>query len=148
MTSGSPVIRPASEPTPEDHLLQPSLSVLIAPRRVSRRFGANVTGANHGTIRTLAVYIDMTFQRRVVMLSRSRRFGRCPEGRLADCVFGTSQASIALLVLLLLVHPSQAFAANPDLETVLTGSRRRIEELDYRFTGRITTGGDNAQRTS
>jgi Outer membrane lipoprotein-sorting protein len=142
------VIRPASEPTPEDHLLQPSLSVLIAPRRVSRRFGANVTGANHGTIRTLAVYIDMTFQRRVVMLSRSRRFGRCPEARWANCVFGTIQASIALLVLLLLVHPSQAFAANPDLETVLTGSRRRIEKLDYRLTGRLTRVEDNGKRTS
>jgi hypothetical protein len=30
-----------------DHFLQADPSVLIAPRRVSWRFGANVTGANH-----------------------------------------------------------------------------------------------------
>ena len=101
-----------------------------------------------GTIRTLAVYIDMTFQRRVVTLSRSRKFGRYPEARWANCAFGTIQASIALLVLLLLVHPSRAFAANPDLETVLTGSRRRIEKLDYRLTGRLTRVGDDGKRTS
>ena len=80
----------------------------------------------------------MTFLRRVVMLSRSRKFGRYPEARWANCAFGTIQASIALLVLLSLVHPSRSFAANPDLETVLTGSRQRIEKLDYRVTGRLT----------
>ena len=101
-----------------------------------------------GTIRTLAVYIDMTFQRRVVTLSRSRKFGRYLEARRANCAFGTIQASIALVVLLSLVHPSQAFAADSDLETVLTGSRQRIQKLDYRLTGRLTRVEGNGKRTS
>ena len=101
-----------------------------------------------GIIQTLAVYIAMTFLRRVVMLSRSRKFGRYPEARWANCALGTIQASIALLVLLSLVHPSRAFAANPDLETVLTGSRQRIEKLDYRVTGRLTRVEGNGKRTS
>ena len=90
----------------------------------------------------------MSFLRRVVMLSRSRKFGRYPEARWANCAFGTIQASIALLVLLSLVHPSRAFAANPDLETVLTGSRQRIEKLDYRSTGRLTRVEGNGKRTN
>src|SRR6266852_7568356 len=101
-----------------------------------------------GAIRTLAVYIAMTFLRRVVMLSRNRKFGRYPEARWANCAFGTIQASIALLVLWSLVHPSRAFAANPDLETVLTGSRQRIEKLDYRVTGRLTRVEGDGKRTS
>ena len=99
-----------------------------------------------GAIRSLAVYIAMTFLRRVVMLSRSRKFGRYSEAMWANCAFGTIQASIALLVLLWVVHP--AFAANPDLETVLTGSRQRIEKLDYRATGRLTRVEGNGKRTS
>jgi hypothetical protein len=51
-------------------------------------------------------------------------------------------------MLLLLVHPSQVFAANSDLETVLTGSRQRIEKLDYRMTGRLTRVEGNGKRTS
>jgi hypothetical protein len=58
------------------------------------------------------------------------------------------QASIAFLVLLSVVYPSRAFAANPDLETVLTGSRQRIEKLDYRLTGRLTRVEGNEKRTS
>jgi Outer membrane lipoprotein-sorting protein len=96
----------------------------------------------------LAVYIGMTFLRRVVPLSRSRKFGRYPEARRANCAFGTIQASIALLVLLSLVHPSRAFAANPDQDTALTGSRQRIEKLDYRMTGRITRVEGNGKRTN
>jgi hypothetical protein len=53
-----------------------------------------------------------------------------------------------LLVLLSLVHPSRAFAANPDLETVLIGSRQRIEKLDYRVTGRLTRLEGDGKRTS
>jgi hypothetical protein len=49
-------------------------------------------------------------------------------------------------VLLSVVHP--VFAANPDLETVLTGSRQRIEKLDYRATGRLTRVEGNGKRTS
>jgi hypothetical protein len=101
-------------------------------------------------VRTLAVYIAMTFLRPDVILSRSRKFGRCryPKARWANCAFGTMQTSIALLALLSLVHPSRAFAANPDLETVLTGSRQRIEKLDYRVTGRLTRVEDNGKRTN
>jgi hypothetical protein len=85
----------------------------------------------------------MTFLRRVVMLSRSRKFGRYPEATWANCALGTIQA---LLVLLSVVHP--AYAANPDLETVLTGSRQRIEKLDYRATGRLTRVEGNGKQTS
>ena len=100
-----------------------------------------------GALQTLAVYIAMTFLRRVVMLDRTRKFGRYPESMRANCAFGTMQASIASLVLLLsVVHP--AFAANPDLETALTGSRQRIEKLDYRATGRLTRMEGNGKRTS
>jgi hypothetical protein len=101
-----------------------------------------------GAIRALAVYMTMTFLRRVVMLSRSRKFGRYSEARWANCAFGTIRVSIALLVLLSLVHPSPAFAANPDLETVVTGSRQRIEKLDYRATGRLTRVEGDGKRTS
>ena len=90
----------------------------------------------------------MTFLRRVVMLSRNRKFGRYPEAIWANCAFGATQASVTLLLLLSLVHPSRAFAANPDLETVLTGSRQRIEKLDYRVTGRITRVEGDGKRKS
>jgi hypothetical protein len=96
----------------------------------------------------LAVYIDMTFLRRVVMLSRSRKFGRYQEPKWANCAFETMQVSIALLVLLSLVNPSRAVAVNPDLETVLTGSRQRIEKLDYRVTGRLTRVEGNGKRAN
>jgi hypothetical protein len=99
-----------------------------------------------GAVQTLAVNIAMTFLRRVVMLSR--KFARYPKARWAKCDFGTIQAPIVLLALLLLVHPSRAFAANPDLETVLTGSRQRIEKLDYRVSGRLTRVEDDGKRKS
>src|SRR5215472_10430316 len=101
-----------------------------------------------GPIGTLAVYIAMTFLRRLVMLSRRRKFGRYAEARWANFALGTIQASIVLLVLLSLVHTGQAFAANPDLETVLTGSRQRIEKLDFRVIGRLTRVQGNGERTS
>jgi len=90
----------------------------------------------------------MTFLRRVVMFFRNRKFGRYPEARWANRDFGVIQASIALLVLLSLVHPSRVCAANSDLGTVLTGSRRRTENLDYRLTGRLTRVEGNGKRTS
>jgi outer membrane lipoprotein-sorting protein len=90
----------------------------------------------------------MSFLRRIVMLSRSRKFGRYPEARWANCAWAMIQAFIALLVLLSLVHPSRTFAANPDLETVLAGSRQRIEKLDYRVTGRLTRVEGDGKRTS
>jgi hypothetical protein len=90
----------------------------------------------------------MIFPCNVVMLSRSRKFDRYPEATWANCAFGAIRLSIALLVLLSLVHPSRAFAANPDLETVLIGSRQRIEKLDYRVTGRLTRLEANGKRVS
>jgi hypothetical protein len=90
----------------------------------------------------------MTFLRRVVMLSRSRKFGQYPVARSANCAFGTIPASIALLVLLSLVYPSRAFATNPDQDTALTASRQRIEKLDYRLTGRLIRVEGNGKRTS
>ncbi len=101
-----------------------------------------------GAIRTLVVYKAMTFLRRVEMLYRIRKFGRCSEAKRANCALGTIQASIALLFLLSLLHPSRALAASPDLETVLTGSRQRIEKLDYRLTGRLTRLEGDGKRTS
>jgi hypothetical protein len=90
----------------------------------------------------------MTFLLRAVMLSRSRKFGRYPGARWANCVLRTIQASIALLALLSLLHPSRAFAANSDLETVLTASHQRIQKLDYRVSGRLTRVEENGKRTS
>ena len=99
-------------------------------------------------MRISGICIAMTFLRRVGMLSHRLKFGRYPDTRWTNCAFGTIQASIALLVLLSLVHPSRAFAANPDLETVLTGSRQRIEKLDYRVTGRLTRVEGDGKRTN
>jgi len=90
----------------------------------------------------------MTFLRRLVKLSRSRKPRRYPGARGANCAFATIQASIALLVLVSLVHPSRALAANPDQDTALTGSRQRIEKLDYRMTGRLTRLEGDGKRTS
>ncbi len=90
----------------------------------------------------------MTFLRRVAMLSRSHTFCRYPEARSAVCAFRAIQSSIAFLVLFSLGNPSRTFAANSDMETVLTGSRQRIEKLDYRVTGRITRVEGNGTRTS
>jgi hypothetical protein len=81
----------------------------------------------------------MTFLRRVTTLPRSRKFD--------SLVLTTIKASLASLLLLSLLHPS-AFAANPDLETVLTGSHQRIEKLDYRMTGRITRLEPDGKRTN
>jgi hypothetical protein len=62
--------------------------------------------------------------------------------------FRAIQSSVALLVMLSLVSLSRTFAADVDLETVLTGSRQRIEKLDYRLTGRLTRVEGNQKRTS
>ncbi|MBV8438910.1 MAG: outer membrane lipoprotein-sorting protein [Silvibacterium sp.] len=90
----------------------------------------------------------MIFLRRVVMVSRSRKFGRYPKAGWANCALGVTQASIAFVVALLVMHSSRAFAASPDLQTVLNGSRQRIEQLDYRVTGRITQVGADGKQTS
>jgi len=101
-----------------------------------------------GAIRALVVYIDMIFLRPVGMLSYNGKFGWSPGARSANCSVRKIQASIAVLVLLSLVHPWRARAANPDLEAVLTGSRDRIEKLDYRATGRLTKVEGDGKRTS
>src|SRR3974390_1971501 len=90
----------------------------------------------------------MNFVRRVLTPPLRRKLGWCPEARVANCAFGTLKGLILLLVVLSLVHPSQIFAANPDLETVLTGSRQRIETLDYRMVGRLTRIDGNGKRTT
>jgi Outer membrane lipoprotein-sorting protein len=90
----------------------------------------------------------MSFLRRVVTLSFYRKFAPYPKATWTECAFVTIHASIALLVLLSLVHPSPAFATNSDLETVLTGSRQRIEKLDYRLSGRLTRVEGNGKRTT
>jgi len=90
----------------------------------------------------------MNFLRRVVVLSRSRMFGRHPKARWTGCAFATILASIALLVLLSQVHPSRASAAGPDQDAALTGSRQRIEKLDYRMSGRLTRLEGNGKRTN
>ena len=82
------------------------------------------------------------------MLSRIRKFRPYPENSWANWAFGTIQSSVALLVLLSLVYPLWATAANPDLGTVLTGSRQRIEKLDYRMTGRLTRVEGDGKRTN
>jgi hypothetical protein len=90
----------------------------------------------------------MTFQRRAFILSCSRKLGQYSVARCANRAFRTIQSSIALLMVFSLVHPSPAFAANPDLETVLTSSRQRIEKLDYRVTGRLTQVDASGKRTN
>ena len=82
------------------------------------------------------------------MLSRRRKSSRHPGAGWANCTIGTIQSSIVLLVLLSLVHPSRACAANPDQDSALTGSRQRIEKMDYRMTGRLTRVEGNGKRTS
>jgi hypothetical protein len=96
----------------------------------------------------VCIHRDMTFLRRVVMLSRSRKFDRYPAARWANCTFGTIQRSIALLVLFSLLDPSRAFAAIPEQDTALTGSRQRIEKMDYRLSGRLIRVEGNGKRTN
>jgi hypothetical protein len=95
----------------------------------------------------------MNFLRQVVLLPRSRKFGRHPEAKWASCAFGMIPASIASLVLLSPVLSSRAVAANPDQDTALSGSvvsdsRQRIEKADYRLSGRLIRVEGNGKRTN
>lgn len=90
----------------------------------------------------------MTFMRGVIRLTRIRMFGLRSEAGRTNCVSGTMKAVIAFLVLFSLALPVRATAANPDLDTVLTGSRQRIQKLDYRVTGRLTRVEANGKRTT
>jgi hypothetical protein len=89
----------------------------------------------------------MTFHR-VAMFFRSRKSGQHRKAKWARYGFGAFQVFLALFVLLSVGHSSRAFAANPDLETVLNGSRQRIETMDYRVNGRITRVDGNGKRTN
>jgi Outer membrane lipoprotein-sorting protein len=99
-------------------------------------------------IRILVVQIDMIVLSRLVKLSRSCKLALCPEARSARFAVPAIQAVIAILALWSLVHPSCVLAANSDLETVLKGSRDRIEKLDYRATGRLTKVDGDGKRTT
>jgi Outer membrane lipoprotein-sorting protein len=90
----------------------------------------------------------MTFLCPTVVLSLTRKFGRYSAAGRANRPFATIRASITLLVLFSLVHPSRAFAATPDQDAALAGSRQRIEKLDYRMTGRLTRVEGNGKRTN
>jgi hypothetical protein len=76
------------------------------------------------------------------------QLGERAGAKLANWVIEKMQASITLLALFLLLQPSQAFAASSELDTVLAGSRQRIEKLDYRLSGRLTRIESNNQRTN
>lgn len=80
----------------------------------------------------------MTFLRLAPILSYCRKLRSRP----------TIPAFIALLALLSVAYSSRAAAATPELETVVTGSRQRIEKLDYRVTGRLTRIEANGKRTN
>ncbi|HUB01994.1 MAG TPA: outer membrane lipoprotein-sorting protein [Terriglobales bacterium] len=82
------------------------------------------------------------------MLSRRLKPGWYPGAKPKHRGLAAIHASIAMLVLLGLVHPRHALAANPELESVLTGSRQRIEKLDYRATGRLTKVDADGKRTT
>ena len=90
----------------------------------------------------------MTLLRRFVMLSSNRNCGRHPAASWMNRTFVAIQRSIALLVMLSLVHQPLTFAATSDQDTALTGSRQRIEKLDYRMTGRLTRVEGNGKRTN
>ena len=92
--------------------------------------------------------MTLTSPRRIASHPRSRKFGPYPQNRRANWAFATIQSFIALLVLLSLVHLSRAIAGTPGLETVLTGSRQRIEKLDYRMSGRLTRVEGDGKRTN
>ena len=96
----------------------------------------------------VCIHRDMTFLRSVVLISRSRKSGRYPAARWANYIFGTMQTSIALLVLFSLTHPLPVPAANPDEDAAVTGSRQRIEKIDYRMSGRLIRVEGNGKRTT
>ena len=90
----------------------------------------------------------MTFLRGVVIPTPNSQFNGFPADSRALIGLGSVTMAIFLMMLFSLIGPSLALAANPDLETVLNGSRQRIEKLDYRVTGRLTRVEENGKRTS
>jgi outer membrane lipoprotein-sorting protein len=84
--------------------------------------------------------------------SRERKSWSYTGKKLQSWAFAASITCTALLVLVLLVYPSRGAAAGPaanaELETVLNGSRQRIEKLDYRLNGRLTRVEGDGKRTN
>jgi hypothetical protein len=95
---------------------------------------------------------ETTLYPRIEKTSSKRKSWSYTEKKLQRWTFAASLASTALLLLVLLVHPSRGVAAgpaaNPELETVLNGSRQRIEKLDYRMNGRLTRVEGDGKRTN
>ncbi len=89
----------------------------------------------------------MAFLSAVAIWLRVGKFGPAAGGS-RNCVLGKISKSIALLALWLVVHPGQGFAAGSELETVLAGSRQRIEKSDYRISGRLTRLEAGGKRTT
>jgi hypothetical protein len=94
----------------------------------------------------------MTFLHRILEFSRGRKLGRYSQARSTNGPFGPIYAYIPLLMLgallVVLLHPLGSSAAASDQETVLTGSRQRVEKLDYRVTGRLTKVEGDGKRTN
>jgi hypothetical protein len=90
----------------------------------------------------------MTFLRRVETLLSIRKLSLHPSARWSNRVLRTIPSPLALLMLLCLLHASRAFAATPDQDPALAGSRQRIEKLDYRMSGRLTRVEGSGKRTN
>jgi hypothetical protein len=90
----------------------------------------------------------MNLPRRAVTLSRRSKYGSPAKPEWAKRALATLSPSVAILLLLSVARLAGAAAANPDLETVLNGSRQRIEKLDYRVSGRITKVDPTGKRTN
>jgi hypothetical protein len=90
----------------------------------------------------------MTFLRRAARMPRILKSERHQHDGPTNRAFGKIRACLAVLMLLSLARPLPAHAEAPNLETVLSGSRQRIEKLDYRATGRLTQVGADGKRTT
>jgi hypothetical protein len=90
----------------------------------------------------------MTFPRRIATVASRGSLATDSRARWAHCGWGAVAAVLALLALWSVARPEQVLGANPDLETVLSGSRQRIEKLDYRLSGRLTRIEGDGKRTN
>ena len=94
------------------------------------------------------IHRDMTFLLPVLKLTHRFKRSQLLLTKWANCAPRTIRGALALLMLCLLMQPSSAFAANPDQDPALTGSRERIEKMDYRMTGRLTNIEATGKRTN
>jgi hypothetical protein len=90
----------------------------------------------------------MTFPRRIAIHPRNRNFSSPPKNGPTIWAFGATLSFLVLLVLVLLAHPWRTIAANADQDPALTGSRQRIEKLDYRMSGHLTRVEGDGKRTN